>query len=59
MFNMVSELSLSADGWMQILNFLATGTALLAFSVGLRKALAGQPGGTWGPRMLTVIGIGC
>jgi hypothetical protein len=58
MRNMVSELSLSDDGWIQILNFLAIGTLLLACSVGLRRALAGLPGGRWGPRILTLTGIG-
>jgi hypothetical membrane protein len=56
--NMVSELSLSDDGWMQIANFLMIGTLLLAFSTGLRRSLRGRRGATWGPRILRVTGIG-
>jgi hypothetical membrane protein len=56
--NMVSELSLSDDGWMQIANFLMIGTLLLAFSTGLRRSLRGRRGATWGPRILRVTAIG-
>lgn len=56
--NMVSELSLSEYGWQQIANFLLSGTLILAFSIGLRRVFTSGTGSTWGPRLLTVTGLG-
>ncbi len=56
--SMVSELSLSADGWQQIANFLVSGTLILAFAVGMRRVLVRAPAPTSGPRLLGVTGLG-
>lgn len=45
-------------GWIQITNFLIAGLLSIASAVGLRRVLAGYPGGTWGPRLVGVYGIG-
>jgi hypothetical protein len=45
-------------GWIQIGNFLVAGLLSIACAVGLRRALAGGPGGTWGPRLVGVYGVG-
>jgi hypothetical protein len=44
-------------GWVQVANFLLTGVMLLAFSVGLRRALHGSAGGTWSPLLIGVFGL--
>ena len=54
-------LSLLANGdlgWIQILNFLVTGTLLVAGAIGVRRALQPGPGSNWGPRMLGLYGLG-
>lgn len=56
--SMVSELSLSQYGWEQIANFLVSGALIVAFAVGLRRALIAGPGATWGPRLLGITGLG-
>jgi hypothetical protein len=56
--SMVSELSLSEYGWQQIANFLASGTLVLAFSLGVRRVFQSGTGSTWGPRWLAVTGLG-
>jgi hypothetical membrane protein len=58
MRSMVSELSLSESGWQQIVNFLIAGTLIFGFSAGLRRTMAARPGGTWGPRLLGITGLG-
>ncbi|MGO4601911.1 DUF998 domain-containing protein [Terrabacter sp. 2YAF2] len=45
-------------GWVQVSNFVLTGLMLLAFAVGLRRALAGGPGDRWAPRLTGVFGAG-
>ena len=45
-------------GWLQILNFLVTGALTIACAVGIRRALRGQRGGTWGPILIAVYGAG-
>jgi hypothetical protein len=52
----VSLLSLGPLGWIQIANFVVTGLLVLACAAGLRAALRGGPGGTWGPILLGVYG---
>jgi hypothetical membrane protein len=41
-------------GWIQVANFLATGACVIAFAVGLGRAL----GATWAPRLVGAYGIG-
>jgi Protein of unknown function (DUF998) len=53
----VSLLSLSDQGWMQVANFLVMGLLILAFAVGLRRALRSGRGATWGPILLAVFAL--
>ena len=55
------DLSLLANGglgWIQITNFVVTGLLVVAFAVGLRRALPAGPGRVWGPILLGVYGVG-
>jgi hypothetical membrane protein len=56
--NYGSQLSLSDQGWEQIANFLVTGTLMLAFAYGLRRAVPSGKGSTWGPILLGTFGLG-
>ncbi len=55
------DLSLMSNGdlgWIQITNFVVSGLLVLACAVGMRQALRGSLGGTWGPLLLGVYGFG-
>ena len=54
----LSQLSNGRLGWIQIANFLISGLLVIAGAVGLRKVLKGSRGGTWGPLLLGVYGVG-
>ncbi|WP_433129871.1 DUF998 domain-containing protein [Micromonospora sp. CA-240977] len=54
----LSLLALGDLGWIQIANFVLTGLLALAGAVGLRRTLRGEPGGTWGPTLIAVHGLG-
>jgi hypothetical protein len=54
----ISSLSVGEFGWIQIANFLITGSLILAFSVGLRSTLRRPSGSVWGPLLIGLIGIG-
>jgi hypothetical protein len=54
----LSLLSNGNLGWIQIANFAITGALLLASAVGMRRALRGTRGGTWGPLLLGLYGVG-
>jgi hypothetical membrane protein len=54
----ISVLELGTYGWVQVANFLVSGALLMAYAVGLRRALRGQPGGTWAPPLLGICGLG-
>ncbi|MGC4876352.1 DUF998 domain-containing protein [Micromonospora sp. DT43] len=54
----LSLLALGDLGWIQIANFVLTGLLALAGAVGLRRTLSGEPGGTWGPALIAVHGLG-
>ncbi len=43
-------------GWLQVANFVLTGIMLVAFAVGLARALAGGPGARWAPRLVATFG---
>jgi hypothetical membrane protein len=51
----VSHLAIGATGWMQAINFLVTGTLVLAFAFGLRQALRPQK---LLPVLLGLVGFG-
>jgi hypothetical protein len=53
-----SLLSNGPLGWIQVATFLICGLAMSAFAIGAGRALAGQAGGTWGPRLLGIYGAG-
>ncbi|MET8504219.1 DUF998 domain-containing protein [Streptomyces sp. NPDC004787] len=54
--NAISQLALGEAGWIQTASFVLTGALLLAGATGLRRALRGGPGGTWGPVLVGVFG---
>ncbi len=50
----VSSLALGGSGWTQVANFIVAGLLMLAFAVGLRRALRPPGGSTWGPLLVGV-----
>jgi hypothetical membrane protein len=54
----VSSLALGDDGWTQTANFIVTGLLMLAFAVGLRRALRPRGGSWWGPLLVGIFAIG-
>jgi hypothetical protein len=54
----VSSLSIGDSGWIQIANFITTGCLLLAFAMGLRRALRPSRDSTWGSLLVGFLAIG-
>ena len=54
----LSLLGVGELGWVQIANFVVSGVLTVAFAVGMRRALHGGRGGTWGPLLVGVYGLG-
>jgi len=54
----VSSLALGDAGWTQVVNFVVTGLLMLAYAVGLRRALRPGPGSRWGPLLVGLYAIG-
>jgi Protein of unknown function (DUF998) len=54
----LSLLSNGSLGWIQIANFLISGLLVIGGALGVRRALSGGRGGTWGPILLGVYGVG-
>lgn len=54
----ISVLSLGDRGWIQVANFAITGLLAIACAVGVRRLLRGGRGGTWGPVLIGLYGIG-
>lgn len=54
---MVSALSLSSYGWVQIANFLICGALVFCFAFGLRRVFPSGRGAVWGPLLLGVFGV--
>lgn len=52
----VSLLALTDRGWIQVANFVAGGTAIAWFGLGLREPWAGTGRGRWVPRLVTIAG---
>ena len=52
-----SSLELGDGGWIQITNYIVSGVLLLAFALGLRRALRTGRGSTWGPILLGLFGL--
>jgi hypothetical protein len=57
-YHPLSLLSLGGLGWIQIASFVVTGALYVACAVGMRRALRGGRGATWGPLLIGVQGIG-
>jgi uncharacterized protein DUF998 len=53
----ISLLALGGAGWIQIANFIMTGSLYAAGAVGLRRVLRGR-GSKWGPLLVGGFGIG-
>jgi Protein of unknown function (DUF998) len=51
-----SLLSNGRLGWVQVANFVVTGLMIIAFAVGIRRALG--PGAIWAPRLIGLYGLG-
>lgn len=56
--NAISQLSLGDLGWIQITSFLVTGLLAIAGAIGVRRALKGGKGGTWGAVFVGTLGLG-
>lgn len=54
----ISSLVIGSAGWIQVLNFLATGLLIVAFAIGARRALKPGRGAFWGPILLAAWGVG-
>ena len=54
----LSLMSNGSLGWIQVANFMLSGLLVIAGAVGLRRSLRGSPGGTWGPILLGIYGLG-
>ena len=55
------DLSLMSNGdlgWIQITNFVLTGLLTIAGAIGMWRVLHGGKGGTWGPILVAVYGLG-
>ena len=44
-------------GWVQVANFVLTGLMVVAYAVGLGRALAGGPGSRWAPVLTAAFGV--
>lgn len=53
-----SVLANGSLGWIQVANLVLTGLMVVAFAVGLRRALVSGPGYRWVPRLVAVFGAG-
>jgi hypothetical protein len=56
--NAISQLSLGDLGWIQITSFIVTGLLAIMCSIGVRRMLKGQKGGTWGALLIGTFGLG-
>src|SRR5215207_7750790 len=54
----LSMLSLGELGWIQIINFIASGLLSVAFAVGMRRVLHPGRAGAWGPLLVGIFGLG-
>ncbi len=45
-------------GWIQISSFFVTGVLFILGAVGMRQILRGSRGGTWGPSLVAIAGLG-
>lgn len=52
-----SMLAIGEHGWIQVANLALTGLMLVAFGIGLRRALRPGRGARWAPRLVTAFGL--
>lgn len=52
-----SMLALGEHGWIQVANLALTGLMLVAFAIGLRRALTPGRGARWAPRLVATYGL--
>jgi hypothetical protein len=53
----ISVLALGDFGWVQVSNFILSGLLIIAFAVGVRRALKGGRAGTVGPMLIAANGL--
>ncbi|MFI9846692.1 DUF998 domain-containing protein [Nonomuraea sp. NPDC051941] len=53
-----SQLGTGERAWLQTINFVLGGLLLAAFAIGVRRALRGGRGATWGPVLLAAAAVG-
>jgi hypothetical protein len=56
--NQLSQLSTGDLGWIQVANFLISGSLFTLGAVGMSRAMRSGPAASWGPRLLGVFGAG-
>jgi hypothetical membrane protein len=56
--HLLSLLSLGDWGWVQIANFVLAGVLNVLYAAGLWRTLHPGPGGTWGPILIGLYGLG-
>ncbi len=56
--HMLSLLANGDLGWIQITNFEVSGLLTIVGAIGIRQVLRGGSGGTWGPWLLALYGLG-
>jgi len=56
--NALSQMALGELGWIQTANFVVSGLLVIAAAVGMRQVLRSRPGGTWGPILIALYGLG-
>jgi hypothetical protein len=54
----VSQLSLGDLGWLQIANFVVSGSLIALFAIGLHAALLSGSESRWGPILVAAVGLG-
>lgn len=54
----VSQLTLGDTAWLERGTYVVCGGLVAALGIGLRRRIAGAPGGTWGPWLVMAVGAG-
>ena len=54
----ISSLSIGNQGWIQIANFIISGSFIFLFAVGLRQATKSLKGSIWISRLIGAVGLG-
>ena len=54
----ISSLSIGDLGWIQITNFIISGSLIFLFAFGLRNALLPSKDSKWIPRLIGAVGLG-